>query len=129
MKHVLASTFVIAGALAAASLSASAQTSGEQCSMGYVTGVGGSIQSVREYLSIPDRDRYRYVNDNPIQCKTSDDGRATGCTGITALRNEKVSVYDDSDATTTTVTARVELDRQTYAVIIAVPKKDLRCNE
>jgi hypothetical protein len=123
-----ANTVVIAGAIVA-SPAAIAQTSGEPCSSGYVTGVGGSIQSVREYMALPDRDKYRYINDNPIQCKTSDDGRASGCTGITTLSNEKVSVYDDSDSTTTAVTARVELDRETYAVIIAVPKTDLRCKE
>jgi len=128
MKHVLASTlaFAITAALVSASPAASAQTS---CSSGYVTGVGGSIQSVREYMATPDRDKYRYINDNPIQCKTSDDGRASNCTGITTLSKEQVSVYDDSDATTTAVTARVELDRQTYAVIIAVPKQDLHCTE
>ena len=79
--------------------------------MGYVTGVGGSAQSVREYLATPDRDKYRYLADNPIQCQVSDEGRASGCTGITNLRHEKVSVYDDSDSATMAVVARVELDQ------------------
>lgn len=95
--------------------------------MGYVTGVGGSAQSVREYLAIPDRDKYRYLADNPIQCHISDEGRASGCTGITTLSHEQASVYDDVDSATIAVVARVELDRGTYPVIIVVPKQDMHC--
>lgn len=84
---------------------------------------------MREYLATRSRDQIRYITENPIQCKISDEGRATDCTGITSLRNEKVSVYDDSDSTTTSVVARVELDRGTYPIIIAVPKQDVRCDE
>ena len=36
-----------------------------------------------------------------------DDGRTSNCTGVTYLRNEQVSVYDDSDPATLTVVARV----------------------
>lgn len=134
MKYLFAS--LLTAAIAAASTAAIAQTSGSgdspklQCAIGYVTGVGGSPQSVHEYLTIPDRDRYRYVTDNPIQCQVSDEGRASGCTGITNLRNEKVSVYDDIDSATIAVVARIELDHgATYPVIIAVPRKDVRCDE
>ena len=89
MKYLLASTF--AALVAAASTAATAQTSGSsdtpklQCAIGYVTGIGGSAQSFREYLAIPDRDRYRFLADNPIQCKISDEGRTSGCTGLTSL--------------------------------------------
>jgi hypothetical protein len=100
-----------------------------QCAIGYVTGVGGAEQSFREYIATPDRDKYRYLADNPIQCKVSDEGRASGCTGVTNLRNEKVSVYDDIDNETTAVVARVELDHGTYPVIIDVRTKDVRCEE
>ena len=133
MKYLLALT--LAAVIATASTAATAETSGgsdtpkQQCAMGYVTGVGGSAQSVREYLATPDRDKYRYLADNPIQCQVSDEGRASACTGITSLRHEKVSVYDDSDSTTMAVVARVELDRGTYAVIIVVPKQDVQCEE
>jgi hypothetical protein len=133
MKHLLASTLaaviVTASAAAIAQTSASSDTVKQDCAMGYVTGVGGSAQSVREYLAAPSRDKYRYLADNPIQCQISDDGRATGCTGITNLQHEKVSVYDDSDSTTTTVVARVELERGTYPIIIVVPKQDIQCGE
>jgi hypothetical protein len=94
-----------------------------------VTGVGGSEQSVREYLATPDRDKYRYIADNPIQCRISDEGRASACTGITTLKREQVSVYDQIDSTMITVVARVELDHGTYPVLIAVPRKDVQCQE
>jgi hypothetical protein len=116
-------------------MAANAQTSANgdtpklQCAIGQVTGVGGSEQSVREYLATPDRDRYRYLADNPIQCRISDEGRATACTGITTLRRERVSVYDDIDSTMMTVVARVELDHGTYTALIAVPRQDVKCEE
>lgn len=133
MRYLLAST--LAAVIATTSMAARADTSGgsdtpkQQCAMGYVTGVGGSAQSVREYLETPDRDKYRYLADNPIQCQVSDEGRASACTGITSLRHEKVSVYDDIDSATMAVVARVELDQGTYAVIIVVPKQDVQCEE
>jgi hypothetical protein len=133
MKYLLAST--LAAVIAATSTAAKVETSGgsdtpkQQCAIGYVTGVGGSAQSVREYLATPDRDKYRYLADNPIQCHVSDEGRASACTGITSLRHEKVSVYDDIDSATMAVVARVELDRGTYPVIIVVPKQDVQCEE
>ena len=133
MKYLLAST--LAAVIAAASTAAIAQTpsssgtSRQSCDTGYVTGVGGSAQSVREYLALPDRNRIRYITDHPIKCQISDEGRASGCTGITDLQHEQVSVYDDSDSVTTAVTARVELDQGTYPVIIVVPKQDLQCGE
>jgi hypothetical protein len=133
MKYFVASTLAVA--IVAASTAAKAETSGgsntpePQCAIGYVTGVGGSAQSVREYLATLDRDKYRYLADNPIQCKVSDEGRASACTGLTYLRHERVSVYDDTDPATTAVVARVELDQGTYPVIIAVPKQVLTCEE
>ena len=133
MRYLLALT--LAAVIATAGTAAKAETSGgsdapkQQCAMGYVTGVGGSAQSVREYLATPDRDKYRYLADNPIQCQISDEGRASACTGITSLRHERVSVYDDTDSATMAVVARVELDRGTYAVIIVVPKQDVQCEE
>jgi hypothetical protein len=133
MKTLLAS--ILVAVIATAGTTVYAQTSGsgntprQDCDMGYVTGVGGSAQSIREYLSIQDRDKYRYIADNPIQCQISDEGRASACTGITTLSHDKVSVYDDSDSTTTTVVARVELEHGTYPVIIVVPKKDVQCGE
>jgi hypothetical protein len=133
MKYLLAS--ILAAVIAAASTAAPAQTSGSsntptlQCAIGYVTGIGGSAQSFREYLATPDRDRYRYLADNPIQCKVSDEGRASACTGVTSLRHEKVSVYDDIDSTTMAVVARVELEHGTYPVIIVVRKQDVKCEE
>ena len=133
MKYLLASTFALgiaaASAMANAQAPAGTDTPKMDCAIGYVTGIGGAAQSFREYLATPDRDRYRYLADNPIQCKISDEGRASGCTGITSLRNEKVSVYDDIDSTTMAVVARVELDRGTYPVIIVVQKRDLKCEE
>jgi hypothetical protein len=133
MKYLFALTLTTI--IVAASTAATAQTSGgsdtpkQQCAIGNVTGVGGSAQSFSEYLAIPDRDKYRYVADNPIQCKVSDEGRASGCTGVTNLRHEKVSVYDDIDSTTMAVVARVELDHGTYPVIIVVRKQDVQCEE
>ncbi|MEM5456259.1 MULTISPECIES: hypothetical protein [Paraburkholderia] len=133
MKYLLASTF--AALIAAASTAATAQTAGSsdtpklQCAIGYVTGIGGSAQSFREYLATPNRDRYRFLADNPIQCKVSDEGRASGCTGLTSLRNEKVSVYDDVDNETMSVVARVELEHGTYPVIIVVRRQDVKCEE
>ncbi|CAE6733105.1 hypothetical protein R69658_01906 [Paraburkholderia aspalathi] len=133
MRYPLALT--LAAVIATASTIATAQTSGGsdtpklQCAIGYVTGVGGSAQSFREYLATPDRDKYRYVADNPIQCKISDEGRASACTGVTNLRNEKVSVYDDVDDTTMAVVARVELEHGTYPVIIVVRRQDVKCEE
>ncbi|OAJ57943.1 hypothetical protein A6V36_19960 [Paraburkholderia ginsengiterrae] len=134
MKYLLAPTF--AAAILAASAAATAQTSGGtdtpklQCAIGYVTGVGGSEQSVREYLATPSRDQYRYIADNPIHCKVSDEGRASDCTGITNLSREKVSVYDEVDSAIVSVVARVELEHgDIYPVIIAVPRKDVKCQE
>ncbi len=133
MRLLLAST--IAALIAAASMTANAQTSGgsdtskQQCAIGYVTGVGGSAQSVREYLATPDRDKYRFLADNPIKCRVSDEGRTSACTGITSFRHEKVSVYDDIDSATMAVVARVELDQGTYPVIIVVPRPDVKCEE
>jgi hypothetical protein len=132
MKYLLASTLA---AIIVTSTAANAETSGggntndQPCAIGYVTGVGGALQNVREYLAAPPRDQYRYLADNPIQCKISDEGRASACTGITSLRHEEVSVYDDSDSTTTAVVARVELDQGTYPVIIAVPKQNVQCQQ
>ena len=133
MRYPLALT--LAAVIETASTIATAQTSGGsdtpklQCAIGYVTGVGGSAQSFREYLATPDRDKYRYVADNPIQCKISDEGRASACTGVTNLRNEKVSVYDDVDNATMAVVARVELEHGTYPVIIVVRKQDVQCEQ
>ncbi len=133
MKYLFASTLAVV--IAAASMAAKADTSGgsdtpkEQCAIGYVTGVGGAAQSMREYLALPNRDKYRYLADNPIQCKVSDEGSTSACTGVTNLRHERVSVYDDVDSETMAVVARVELDQGTYPVIIVVSKKDVQCEE
>lgn len=89
------------------------------CAIGSVTGVGGATAS---------RERFRYLTDHPIQCEVSDDERASRCTGITTLRHERVSVYDDSDSATTLVVAHIELEHGTYPGIIAVPKSDLTCD-
>ncbi|MBN3754416.1 hypothetical protein G3N95_15815 [Paraburkholderia sp. Tr-20389] len=136
MKFSLASTLATAAAaaLALTGTAAMAATPGSgdnlSCAIGYVTGVGGAADSMREYLATPDRDRYRYVADHPIQCKVSDDGRATGCTGLDNLRHEKVSVYDEIDSATISVVARIELEHgQTYPAIIVVQKKDVRCDD
>jgi hypothetical protein len=106
---------------------ASDATSNQDCDIGYVTGVAGALENIDEYLASPNRDKIRYIADHPIDCKISDEGRATACTGITYLKNEQASVYDDSDSVTTTVSTHVELDRGTYTVIIAVPKQDMHC--
>jgi len=133
MKFLFASALV--ASIAAASTGAIAQTSTGsdtpklQCAIGYVTGVGGAAQSFREYLATPERDKYRYIADNPIQCKVSDEGRASGCTGVTNLRREEVSVYDDIDDTTMAVVARVELEHGTYPVIIQVRRQDVKCEQ
>jgi hypothetical protein len=126
MRTLLAST--LATLIVAASTPAIADTPAQECAIGYVTGVGGSPQSVREYLATPGRDQYRFLTDNPIQCRISDDGHATACTGLTNLDHERVSVYDDVDSETMAVVAKVELDRGTYPVIIAVRKQDLKCD-
>src|SRR6516164_9101028 len=96
---ILSSVFAV---IALAATPAIAQTSSgdsnakRDCAIGYVTGVAGSVQSVRDYLATPDRDRIRYIKDNEIQCKVADDdSHASGCTGVTLLKDEKVSVYDD----------------------------------
>ena len=133
MKYLLAST--LAAVIAAASTAAIAQPPSnaaapkQSCTMGYVTGVGGAAQSMHDYLATPDRDRFRFLADHAIQCDVSDDGRATGCTGVTNLRHEEISVYDDSDSVTMAVVTRVELDRGTYPAIIVVQKKDVQCGE
>ena len=136
MKYLLASTLAMSvAAIAAMTGTATAGTTAAgdsatmQCAIGYVTGVGGSAQSLRDYLATPDRDKFRYLKDNEIHCRISDEGRATACTGVTNLSNEKVSVYDDIDSATMAVVARVELDEGTYPVIIAVQRKDVRCQE
>ncbi len=134
MKFLLALTLATAGITAGTAVEAQTAAGGNapdrQCAKGYVTGVGGSAQSIREYLAIPDRDKFRYIADNPIQCQVSDDGRASNCTGITTLRHEEISVYDDSDSATMAVVTRVELDHgANYPVIIVVPKKDVQCDE
>ncbi|MEZ0604822.1 hypothetical protein ACAX43_22060 [Paraburkholderia sp. IW21] len=131
MKHIIASSLVAAiaatSAYATAETSTSNETPKQQCAIAYVTGIGGSAQSVREYMA--SASKYRYLADNPIQCKLSDEGRASGCVGLTSLRHERVSVYDDTDDTTTTVVARVELDNGTYPVIVVVPKESVQCEE
>ncbi len=132
LKYFLAST--LAAAIVTVSAGANAESPGGdatklQCAIGYVTGVGGSAQSVHEYLATPERDQYRYVADNPIHCQVSDEGRASACTGITYLRHEKVSVYDDIDNATMAVVARVELEHGTYPVIVVVPRRDVKCEE
>lgn len=121
--------------LATASMVANAETSAagalpkQACAIGYVSGIGGAARSFREYLATPDRDKYRFLADNPMLCKVSDEGRTSGCTGVTNLRHEKVSVYDDIDDTTMSVVARVELDQGTYPVIISVSKQDVQCEQ
>ncbi|MFP6562260.1 hypothetical protein WJ542_28750 [Paraburkholderia sp. B3] len=133
MKYLLASAvaalMATSSAIAQAQASSSGVTSADQCSIGYVTGAGGALQSMREYLSLPERDRVRYIADHPIQCQVSDDGRTSGCTGVDDLRSERVSVYDDIDSTLMAVVAHVELDHGTYPAIIAVQKKDLQCDQ
>ncbi|AXK64815.1 hypothetical protein [Burkholderia sp. IDO3] len=131
MKSYIASSFV--ALLAAASMHATAADTAAasdaqtpSCAIAYVKGVGGSPRSLREYLASPTP--YNYLKDNEIQCKVSDDGRASNCTGVTYIRNEQVSVYDDSDPATLTVVAPVELDHgEKYPVILVVQRKDARC--
>jgi hypothetical protein len=133
MKHIIASSLVVA--LAAVSAHAIAQTSSsnatpkQSCAIAYVTGIGGSAQSVREYMAMASSSKYRYLADNPIQCKVSDEGRTSDCVGLTNFRNERVSVYDDTDDTTVTVVARVELDHGTYPAIVVVRREDVKCEE
>jgi hypothetical protein len=133
MNYLFASTLV--AVIATASTAANSEISGgnntpkEQCTIGYVTGIGGSAQSFRDYLATPDRDKYRYLADHPLQCQVSEEGRTSACTGLTNLRHEKISVYDDIDSPTMSVVARVELDQGTYPVIIVVPKQAVQCDE
>ncbi|WP_415914148.1 hypothetical protein [Paraburkholderia sp. J12] len=133
MKTLLAPTIaallLTCNTVAHADASSTGVTSADQCSVAHLTGVGGSVQSLREYLAAPDRDRVRYVIDHPIQCKVSDDGRASDCTGLDSFRNERVSVYDDIDSNMMSVVVRVDLDHGTAPAIIAVLKKDLRCDQ
>ena len=132
MKHTVALTLAAAVAIAATSTSAQAQASSsdatlnQPCEIGYVTGVGGSAQSLREYLA--SANKYRYLADNPIQCKVSQgQGRTSDCTGVTNLKHEQISVFDDSDPATMTVVARVELDQGTYPASIVVRRQDVQC--
>lgn len=132
MKHLVASSLVVA--IAAMSAHAIAQTSTsnapkQSCAIANVTGIGGSAQSFREYMALASSSRYRYLADNPIQCKVSDEGRASDCVGLTSFRNERVSVYDDTNDTTLTVVARVELDHGTYPAIVVVRREDVKCEE
>jgi hypothetical protein len=131
MKHIIASSLVAAivatSAHVAAETSTGNETPKQQCAIAYVTGVGGSEQSLREYLASPNQ--YRYLADNQIHCQLSDEGRASGCIGVTNLRHERVSVYDDTDDKTMVVVAPVELDRGTYPVIIVVPRQNVQCVE
>jgi hypothetical protein len=133
MKYLLASAIAaltaLSSTLALAQASSGGVTSADQCSSGYVTGAGGAVQSMREYLSLPERDRVRYIVEHPIDCQVSDDGRTSGCTGVDDLHSERVSVYDDIDSTLIAVVAHVELERGTYPAIIAVQKKDVRCDQ
>ncbi len=120
----------LAAALAALFISANAAADAAPlaCSTVYVTGVAGAAQNVREYLA--SANRYRYLADNPIHCQVSDEGRASACAGVTTLSRERASVYDDTDDDTlVTVSVRVELERGTYPVIVAVPRTDVRCAE
>lgn len=132
MKSFLVSIF--ATAIATASATALADTSGDStaelpCAIGYVTGVGGAARSVHEYFASRFKDQYRYLADNPLQCRVSDEGRASACTGITTFRRERVSVYDVIDNDTIAVVARVDLDHGTYPAIIAVRKQDVQCEK
>lgn len=131
MKRIVVSLFSVAisatSAFAVAGTSTSSDAAKESCAIGYVTGVGGSAQSLREYQSSDSK--YRYLADNPIHCQVSDEGRTSGCVGVVSLRNERVSVYDDSGDTTVSVVTRVELEHGTYPVIIVVRKQDVRCEE
>ncbi|HEF5154093.1 hypothetical protein [Burkholderia multivorans] len=130
MKPLLASSLAavltVAATHAVADTAAGSDSQTSSCAIASVTGVGGAPGSLREYLASPTP--YNYLKENELQCKVSDDGRASNCTGVTYLRNERVSVYDDSDPTMLTVVAPVELDHgRTYPVIIDVQRKDARC--
>lgn len=131
LKNIVASLLSAAIAstsvLAIAGTTTDSDTSKDSCAIGYVTGVGGSAESFREYQSSDNK--YRYLADNPINCQVSLEGRASNCVGVVSLRNERVSVYDDSGDTTMSVVTRVELDHGTYPVIIVVRKQDVRCEE
>ena len=116
LSPVLAAFAAMALAAAPAVAQTSSGDSKRDCAIGYVTGVAGSAQSVRDYLATPERDRIRYLKDNDIQCKIADDdSHASGCTGVTLLKNEKVSVYDDSDPATTAIVVRVHNNRDNRA--------------
>ena len=129
MRYLLAATLAAAMTAANAQTPVVSDTTRQECAIGYVTGIGGSEQSFREYLATPASDKYRYIADHPIQCKVSDEGHASDCTGVTSLRHDKVSVYDEIDSATTAVVARVELDRGTYPVIIDVSRQDVQCEQ
>lgn len=101
----------------------------QSCSIGTVSGVGGAASSMSEYLALPERDRYKYFSDHQIQCDVTDDSRAKNCVGLTNLRNDKVSIYDDSDSMTTTVVAKIELEHGTFPAIIVVRKQDIKCED
>ncbi|WP_322052307.1 hypothetical protein [Paraburkholderia bannensis] len=124
-----AALVVAASPLAHAQTASDAAAPQQECSIGRVTGIGGAAASMREYLALPERDRYRYFADHQIDCQVGDDGRATRCVGLVNLRKDKVSVYDDSDPVTTTVVARVELEHGTYPIIIVVRKQDVTCDD
>lgn len=98
-------------------------------SIGTVSGVGGAASSMSEYLALPERDRYKYFSDHQIQCDVTDDSRAKNCVGLTNLRNDKVSIYDDSDRVTTAVVAKIELEHGTFPAIIVVRKQDIKCED
>ncbi|WP_321816103.1 MULTISPECIES: hypothetical protein [unclassified Paraburkholderia] len=125
----LAAAVAIGSPLAHAQSASDAASSQQECSIGRASGVAGAAASMREYLALPERDRYRYFADHQIDCSVGDDGRATGCVGLVNLRNDKVSVYDDSDPVTTTVVARIELEHGTYPLIIVVRKQDIKCDD
>ncbi|WP_076907799.1 hypothetical protein [Burkholderia pseudomallei] len=126
---------ILTALAATACASAHAQTADDApvaapaCAIAIVTGVGGAATNLREYLAARERDRYRYLADHPLDCRVSEDGRASGCTGLAYLRRERVSVYDDGDDTVQNVVARVDLDHGTYPAIIAVQKRDVRCEQ
>ncbi|WP_255219036.1 hypothetical protein [Paraburkholderia kururiensis] len=129
-----AATIIASAASAPGQAQTQAQASGSDasqppCAIGVVSGIGGAAASMREYLATPDRDKYRYLADNPLQCRVSDEGRTSGCTGVTNLRRERVSVYDDIDSATMSVVARVELEHGTYPAIIVVRKQDVQCEQ
>ncbi len=122
-----ASAAALAASFVMTSLPALADDAPQPCAIGTVTGVAGTPASLREYLALPESDRFRYLMANQITCKISDEGRASGCAGLTSLRHDRVSVYDDSDPTTTTVVARVDLDQGTFPIMVDTPKANLKC--